>query len=143
MAYPGGGTGGILTPAQFEAMYKDIFPAGSEVVRNVQVTSDTYSDIMTLDTGDIPEGNYILTLSMAVSNPDTNDSLYFQVTGDSPSPEFSIEAKDRSDVVPWSYTVEYEHAGGSIVSTLQVRKEDTGAQVINIVAAHFIYHRVG
>jgi len=105
------------------------------------INSDAYTGVIVFSDS-LPVGTYEFVVSFVVSNPDTNDSLFWKVIGDNPSPEFSIENKDATDQIPSTYVYQYQHAGGVMVHTLQMRKEDVAAVDISVLAAGIYVKRV-
>jgi len=124
-------------------LYKDYMPnRNSKTLLETSVTTDTFVDVVSLTTDNLIAGTYQFVVSFVASNPDTNDSLYWRVIGDRPSPVFIEESKDISDVEPDSYTFQFDHPGGAMNHTLQMRKEDIAATTIDVIAAGIYVTRV-
>lgn len=133
-----------LTEGEPDMLYTDYMPNNNEkLAAPLDIVLDTPVEVVTLNALALPAGTYLYTVSFVVSNPDTNDSLYWSVEGDLPSVvEFAQESADKTDVHPISYTFQADWAGGDFTSTLTVHKEDSGAATITISAAGIYFKRV-
>lgn len=124
-----------------DMLFTDYIPNRS-ATGTATITTDTFVDVVLFDETLIA-GTYEYIVSFVSRNPDTNDSLFWRVTGDLPSPDFAEESKDTSDVDDNTYVFQFDHAGGLFTSTLQMRKEDTDANDISVLVAGIYVKRVG
>ena len=123
------------------------FSVFAERTTGVTVTSDTFVPLVTLNVQEFLAGTYELALSSVVSSPDTNDSVYFQLTTtDGTQAEWSKEAKDVTDVIPFTFIDQVEYLGSTIDPprniTLSIRKEDAGASDLYVVSCMIHLKRV-
>ena len=122
--------------------FTDVFPFREIDAYGILVDSEIYDEKLVL-TETLPAGKYMLTLTMAYSSPDTNDSFYFKRTRDIADPfEYLMESKDATDVRPVTISMSYDHPGGDLDIGIEMRKEDVDANNITIHAAAIYAQRV-
>ncbi|AUR99093.1 hypothetical protein NVP1262O_07 [Vibrio phage 1.262.O._10N.286.51.A9] len=129
--------------------YTKRFPVRIANIAPLQpITSDTFIDVATLTAPleELPAGEYVVTIYFVLSNPDTNDSLYWRILaiGSPDDPiEFAVEAKDTTDVIPVTYNTNRPLDGNTPVGLiLQMRKEDASANDILITGGGIRVERV-
>lgn len=128
--------------------YLKEFPFYPAIAGETPITLDTFVGLVVLEVpSEAPVGEYVGMLSLIAANPDINDSLFFRISSSTGfvSQEFSIEPKDISNVVPWSYSFYLPRVTKDLPFTLTVeaRKQDPQANDILIETTNLLLKREG
>jgi hypothetical protein len=100
-----------------------------EEYSNVDVPSDSYTEVGSLHRTDVPDGTYEVKLLGTYSYDNTNSSAYLRVSLDNGSSwmEFRREPKDKTDLEAISFILPVSISSGIADVVVEGKKENAGS----------------
>jgi hypothetical protein len=124
--------------------YTDYMPAYSITLpAPVSVSEGDNLQVLTLNTPVLPEGEYLVTLSLVASFTSKSDQLHYHFEGENGvGPMLVIEAVDDGEVLPITYTLPFPFGGGSSTTSMHVSITGPGSADVWVVGGSITIVRI-